>query len=648
MSAETTSPEASSAETRPFAADVSQVLSLVVHSLYRNKEVFLRELVSNASDAIDQLAFRALTQPDLLAGGESGYRIDLSPDRAARTLTISDNGIGMDRESLVRNLGTIAHSGTRRLLESLTGDERKDLRLIGQFGVGFYAAFLVADRVTVVSRAAGSDAAWRWESDGKDGFSVAPAERPSRGTDVILHLRADEEDFLRDWTLRDLVRRYSDFVRHPIRLRVEREKDGGKETEFEQVNRGAALWTRPKSEITDEQYEELYRHVSHDWEPPLAWTHFQVEGTQELTGLLYLPRSAGLDVPGRRGRGVRLFVRRVFIMDECEELVPEWLRFVRGVIDSDDLPLNVSREFLQRDRNTAAIRKQLVRHVLKLLEDLAGEGPRPAKEGEEAPAVADRYAHFWERFGRILGEGVVADPEHAERITKLLRFRSSHGEGLTSLSDHVKRMPADQKAIHYVVAESRAAAATSPHAEALRKRGCEVLFLLDPIEEWIVRAIPEFEGRKLVSAASGDAEVPGDEATRAEREQRKGAFAGLVGKMKDALAGQVKDVRVSDRLTESPACLVADAHEVSPRLAKLLRAHDREYEPGPRVLEVNPAHPVIERLNALAADSGAEARVRDLANLLYDHALVAEGSPPSDPARFARQVADLMRASVGG
>lgn len=633
-----------------FQAEVSQVLSLVVHSLYRNQEVFLRELVSNASDAIDHLEFRALTEPEILGSDPetraAGHRIDLVPDRAARTLTISDDGVGMDEAALVRNLGTIAHSGTRKLLESLTGDARRDVRMIGQFGVGFYAAFLVADRVTVVSRPAGGDGAWKWESDGKAGFTVAPAERASRGTDVILHLKPDADDFLREWTLRELVRKYSDFVRHPIHLRVERTTEGRTETTSEQVNRGAALWTRPRAEITDEQYEEFHRHSAHDWEAPLAWTHFQVEGAQELTGLLYIPRTARFDTAGAQRTGVRLFVRRVFIMDDCREIVPEWLRFVRGVIDSDDLPLNVSREFLQRDRNTAAIRKQIVRHVLKRLEDLAAEGPREVAE-DGADTVRDRYEHFWRQFGRILGEGVVADSEHAERITKLLRFASSHGDGLTSLEAYVARMPAEQAAIHYVVAESRGAAAASPHIEALRRRGFEVLYLLDPVEEWIVQAIPEFSEKKLVSALSADAGLPDDADAKKGREEAQGRCATLLGRMKEALSSHVKDVRVSERLTDSPACLVADRHEASPALAKLLRAHDRNYEPSKRVLEVNPAHPVVERMNALAADPAQSARVDDLAALLYDQALVAEGSPPSDPARFARQVADLLRVSVG-
>jgi molecular chaperone HtpG len=630
-----------------FQAEVAEVLSLVVNSLYTHKEVFLRELVSNASDAIDQLSFHALQQPDLVEGSPD-WRIDIVPDRAARTLTISDNGGGMTEEELVRNLGTIAHSGTRKLLESLSGDQRKDLSLIGQFGVGFYSAFLVADRVTVVTRKAGADGrAWKWTSDGKTGFAVEPAERASRGTDVILHMKESEDDFLRDWTIRQLVRKYSDFVRHPIRLQVERGKDDAKTTEMEQINRGAALWTRPKSEITDEAADDFYRHVTHEWEAPLAWTHFRTEGVQEMTGLLFIPRRAApFDMPSARRKGVRLFVRRIFIMDDCEEILPEYLRFVRGVVDSDDLPLNVSREFLQRDRVAAGIRKQVVRQVLKTLEDLAAEGPLPEKDGEK-PEIPNRYEHFWREHGRILAEGVVADGDHKDRVTKLLRFQSSHGEGLTGLGDYVARMSAAQPAIYYVIADRRETAAQSPHAEAIRKRGWEVLYVTEPVEEWVVQQIHEFDGKKIVSASSGKLDLPEDDAEKEKREKLAGEFAPLVEKAKGALDSLVKEVRISSRLTDSPACLVADEHEVSPQMARILKAQDKDWTPEKRVLELNPGHAVIQRLNALAAEPANEGRVKELSSFLYDHALVAEGAAPSDPARFARQVADLLAENLG-
>ncbi|MCG3133654.1 MAG: Chaperone protein HtpG [Planctomycetes bacterium] len=637
-----------------FQADVSEVLALVVHSLYTHKEVFLRELISNASDAIDQRGFRALTEPSLAASGAP--TIDLVPDRERGTLTIRDDGMGMDESELARNLGTIAHSGTKALLQSLSGDQRKDLNLIGQFGVGFYASFLVADRVEVVSRKAGGDGrAFRWESDGKSGFTVTPAERDAPGTDVILHLRESERDFLREWTLRELVRKYSDFVRHAIRLECTTEKDGAKTRALEQVNRGAALWTRPKSEVTDAQYEEFWKHVSHDWEPPLAWTHFKVEGSQELTGLLFLARRAMPDMPEIRGKGVRLFVRRVFIMDDCEDVLPPWLRFVRGVVDSDDLPLNVSREFLQRDRVSAQLRKHVTRKVLDLLEELAAEGRRdvpdaPApKEGDDdddsPKPVADRYAHFWRTSGRILAEG-AHDGEHGERVQKLLRFQTSAGEELTSLPSYVSRMAESQPAIWYVPAESRAAALASPHAERLRKRGYEVLLAVEPVDEWVLQNLREFGGKKIVSAAVADLELPEDAKEKEEREKQAGELAPLLASMKESLAASVRDVRVSARLSDAPACLVHDAWEASPRLERMLRAHDRTYEGGKRVLEVNPAHPFVRRMNDLCGDDAQKDRVRDLATLLYDQALVAEGSPPSDPVRFARQVADLLVQSV--
>ncbi|MCE9634717.1 MAG: molecular chaperone HtpG [Planctomycetes bacterium] len=650
-----TEPAAATTQHR-FQAEVAEVLSLVVNSLYTHKEVYLRELISNASDAIDQLAFRALQQPDLVVGPPE-WRIDIVPDREARTLTIRDNGAGMDDADLVQNLGTIAHSGTKKLLESLSGDQRKDLTLIGQFGVGFYSAFLVADRVTVVTRKAGGDGrAWKWSSDGKSGFTLEPGEREGRGTDVVLHMKETEADFLREWTLRELVKKYSDFVRHPIRLEVERGQDDKKHKEMEQVNKGAALWTRPKSEITDEAADDFYRHVSRDWEAPLAWTHFRTEGMQEMTGLLFIPgRAPPFDTTSARRKGVRLFVRRIFIMDDCEEILPEYLRFVRGVVDSDDLPLNVSREFLQRDRVAAGIRKQVVRQVLKLLEDLAAEGPRPVKKSEDdadapaadvVPDTENRYEHFWREHGRILTEGVVSDSDNAERITKLLRFQSSHAPGLTGLTDYRTRMPEAQPAIYYVVADSRESAARSPHAEAIRKRGWEVLYLTEPVEEWVLQQVPEFDGKKLVSASSGKLDLPEDDAEKAAHEKLEGEFAPLVGRVKGALESSVEDVRVSSRLTDSPACLVAGDQDVSPQMARILKSQDRNWTPPKRVLELNPAHAVIQRLNTLAGDASNADRVNDMSALLYDQALVAEGSAPSDPARFARQIAELLTKSL--
>jgi molecular chaperone HtpG len=634
-----------SIEKHPFEADVRQVLSLVVNSLYTHKEVFLRELVSNASDALDHLSFRALTDPSLL-GDEKELRIEIVPDRDARTLTIRDTGAGMSHDDLVRNLGTIAHSGTKKLLESMSGDQRRDLPLIGQFGVGFYSAFLVADRVTVTSRAAGSTEAWRWESTADGGFTVERAERTARGTDVTLHLKKDEDDFLRDWTLKDLVRRYSDFVRHPIYLEVTRHADGEKDAppakEMERVNQANALWTRPKSEITKEQYEDFYKHLTHDWEPPLAYAHFKVEGVQEMTGLLFIPRRTPLEFLAAKKTGVRLFVRRVFIMDDCEDLLPEWLRFLRGLVDSDDLPLNVSRELLQKDRGTAQIKKLLVRHALTLLEDLAAEGETTTKDEDGKETKSRRYDEFWRAFGRVLKEGVHADPSNRDRVAKLLRFDSSHGAALTSLTDYVARMKEGQPAIYFVGAETRAAAEASPHIEALVKGGYEVLYFTDPADEWVADGLREFEGKRIVSAAKGALDLPAEDAEKKDREEKEGLFKGLVEKLKTSLGARVGDVRVSNRLTDSPACLVTEEHGISPHMERLMRANRYDVPEQKRVLEINPEHRVIQRLRALAEDPANAVRVDDLSSLLYDQALVAEGGLPSDPARFAKQVTKLL------
>lgn len=650
------------AETHPFQAEVSQVLSLVVNSLYTHKEVFLRELVSNASDALDQLSFKALTNPELTRE-DATYEIDIVPDKAARTLTIRDSGIGMSKDDLVRNLGTIAHSGTRKLLESLSGDQRKDVSLIGQFGVGFYAGFLVAERVEVVSRAAGSDEAWKWESTADGGFSIEPAERATRGTDVILHLREDEDDFLREWTLRDLVRKYSDYVRHGIFLSVERTEPVGEETddegepketrtvtERERINQEGALWRRPKGDITDEQYTDFYKHLTHDWNAPLAHEHFTVEGTQEMTGLLFIPSRAEPQLFGQKAPGLRLFVKRVFILEDAEELLPEWLRFLRGVVDSEDLPLNVSREFLQKNRVSGGIRKQVVKHGLRLLESLVEEeeAESTAKAGDddgkdEEPAERKRrYTQFWNLFGRVLKEGVHFDFENKERIAKLLRYPSSNDEGLTSLAAYVERMPEGQESIYYICAENASAAANSPHIEALRARGFEVLYMLDTVDEWVVQALSEFDGKKLVSAAKGALDLPVGDEEKQEAEERAGEFSGLIDRMKSLLAGGVKEVRLSQRLTESPACLVSDPHGLSPHMERLMRANNQPVPEQKRILELNPEHAVVKRLQAMAKDEASADEVASWSQLLYDQALVAEGSPPSDPARFARQITDLL------
>ena len=630
-------------EKHAFQADVREVLSLVVNSLYTHKEVFLRELISNASDALDSLSYRGLTDASLL-GDEKDLRIEILIDSEARTITVRDTGAGMSHDELVKNLGTIAHSGTKRLLESMSGDQRRDLPLIGQFGVGFYSAFLVAEEVTVTSRAAGASQAWQWQSRAAGEFTVAPADRTARGTDVTLRLKEGEDDFLREWTVRELVRRYSDFVRHPILLRVTRKKEDSDETEtsFERINQASALWTRPKAEITKEQYDEFYKHLTHDWEPPLAHAHFKVEGTQEMTGLLFIPKSTPMEFLATKKTGVRLFVRRVFIMDDCDDLLPEWLRFLRGIVDSDDLPLNVSREFLQRDKTSAQMKKSIVRHALTMLEDLAAEGETTVKDEDGKETTVRRYEQFWRQFGRILKEGIHADPSNRDRIAKLLRFESSHGAALTSLPDYVSRMPTAQASIYYVGADSRAAAEASPHIEGLKKRGYEVLFFTDPVDEWIVDGLREFDGKRIISAAKGELDLPTEDAEKKAGEEKAGLFAELVAKVKSALGDRIGDVRVSNRLTSSPACLVTEEHGVSPHVERLMRANRYEVPVQKRILEINPEHRVIQRLRELSADESNAPRVEELSSVLYDQAVVAEGGVPADPARFSRQLTKLL------
>ncbi len=626
------------AEKHQFQAEVDEVLSIVVNSLYSHKEVFLRELISNASDALDHLSFKALTDHTLRAGDEA-LQIDLIPDKKAGTLTIRDNGIGMTHDDLVQNLGTIARSGSKKLMQSLQHEQKKDLSLIGQFGVGFYSAYLVADRVTVRSRAAGAAEAWEWQSDAKGSFTVEPCTKDGRGTDIVLHLKEDESDFLNEWTLRSLVRKYSDYVRHPIRLYVDREAEQ-KESRYETVNSARALWTRPKGEVTAEQYAEFYKHLGHDWEEPLAWSHFKVEGTQEFTGLLFVPRHPPFDQNDRKARGVKLFVKRVFIMDECEALLPEWLRFVHGVVDSEDLPLNVSREILQQDRTTRLIKKQLTKHVLALLEDLAGEGETTHKDAEGKETKEDRYLVFWGAFGRVLKEGIHLDPEHRDQLAKLLRYATTAQDGLTSLDQYVARMPADQPGIYFVTAENLAAARQSPHLEALKQRGYEVLLMTDPIDEWLVQDLREFGGKKVLPAAKGELDLPGDAAKKEERKQKSGTFKALLDKLEDVLGEKIKEVRLTDRLTDSPACLVSDEHGLSPHMERILRQHGQEVPAQKRTLELNPEHPVVQKLLAMPAD---DPRLAPWSELLYDQALIAEGGVPQDPARFARALTQLLQ-----
>ena len=624
-------------ETRGFQAEVKQLLQLMIHSLYSNKEIFLRELVSNASDACDRLRFEAIARPELLEGGAE-LAIRVAVDAGARTLTISDNGIGMSRDEAVAHLGTIAKSGTREFFASLTGDQKKDAQLIGQFGVGFYSAFIVADRVTVLSRRAGLGAgeAVRWESDGSGEYSIEPATREQRGTDVTLHLKPAESEFASGSRVQAILRKYSDHIATPIRMNKERwDQDQGKLVagdEEETVNQATALWARPKSDVTEEQYREFYKHVAHDFTDPLAWTHNRVEGKQEYIQLLYLPSNAPFDLWDRNARhGLKLYVRRVFIMDDAGDLLPRYLRFVRGVIDSGDLPLNVSREILQESRDVTAIREGATRRILGLLEDLA--------ENRK-----DDYAKFWDEFGQVLKEGIGEDAANRERISKLLRFASTGKDAAgdaagVSLADYVGRLKEGQKSIYYVTADGLDAARNSPHLEIFRKKDIEVLLLVDRVDEWMLSFLAEFDGRKLVSVAKGDLDL--DELADAEEKKARERVAGeckdLVGRIKAALGDRVSEVRITLRLTDSPACVVVESDEMSQHLQRLLKGAGQKTPEMKPILELNPQHPLVERLKA-ESDEG----IGEWALLLLDQAMLAEGGQLADPAAFVKRMNRML------
>jgi molecular chaperone HtpG len=625
-------------KTHAFQAEVSQVLSLVIHSLYSNKDIFLRELVSNAADALDKLRFESIAKPELTPGGHVA-RVRLIPDEAAKTLTIADNGIGMTEEQLVRDLGTVARSGTRELAEKLKlaskKEEGKDGAIpsfIGQFGVGFYSGCLVADKIEVISRAAGSEQAFKWSSSGTDSFSVEPAERDEIGTSVVLHLKDDCASYAEEHTLRNLVRTYSDFISYPIELKVVRkgEKEESHE-KFEAINQASALWMRPKKDITDAQYDELYRHVSHDWEAPLARTHFQVEGTQMFTGLLFIPKNPPFDLFSSETRhGVRLYVRRVFIMDDCEELLPRWLRFVRGVIDSDDLPLNVSRELLQDSAMVRTIKKQVVRRVLDLLLEVAENKP-------------DDYNAFFKQFGAVLKEGLHFDPSHKDKLGKLVRYestRTTSEEPYVSLDAYVKRMPLAQPAIYYAVGPSRSLLDKSPQLEALKKRGFEVLLMTDGVDQFALDGLGEWEGKKLVNATEADLDIKDENGE--DPKAPEGDFAPLLMRAKEVLSEHVSEVRVSKRLTDSPVCLVIPKGGLPPHIERLIRAQRGELPSQKRILELNPTHPVVQRLQADAVGDASTDKLKEAIEMLYDQALLAEGSPLPDPSRFVARVTALM------
>ena len=639
--------ETATAQTLNFQAEVKQLLHLMIHSLYSNREIFLRELISNASDACDKLRFEALDKAELFEGdGELKIRIDF--DKDARTLTITDNGIGMSRDEVVTNLGTIAKSGTKEFFGKLTGDQQKDAHLIGQFGVGFYSAFIVADKVTVHTRRAGLPASEgvRWEcamsGDTAGEYSIEPVERAERGTRITLHLREDQDDLLSTWKLKSLVSKYSDHIVQPIQMKKEEWDEEKKEQvvrdEYETVNQASALWAKPKNEISDDDYKAFYKHVGHDYDEPLAWTHSRVEGRQEYTQLLYVPAHAPFDLWDRNARhGVKLYVKRVFIMDDAEKLMPTYLRFVRGVVDSSNLPLNVSREILQESKDIDAIRQGCTKKVLALLESLATS---------EDEAERAKYATFWKEFGKVLKEGVGEDFANKDKIAGLLRFASTHADTpdeVVSLADYIGRMKEGQDKIYFVTAETFNAAKNSPHLEVFRKKGIEVLLLSDRVDEWVTGNLTEFDGKPLVSVAKGGLDLGAleDEAEKQEAEKAADEYKELLDKMKASLGERVKDVKVTLRLTDSPACLVADEHDLGMNLARILKAAGQNAPVSKPILEINPSHPAVLRLKY------EEKNFDDWAAVLFDQALLAEGGTLDDPATFVKRVNQLMLAMSG-
>ena len=630
---------ASTKETLGFQAEVKQLLQLMIHSLYSNKDIFLRELISNASDAADKLRFEALTDPALLEN-DPELKIRIAFDRDARTVTLTDNGIGMSRQEVIEHIGTIAKSGTREFFSQLSGDQQKDAALIGQFGVGFYSAFIVADRVTLTTRRAGLtfEHGVRWESEGAGDYTLETVEKPARGTEIVLHLREGVDEFLSDYKLKSIIRTYSDHITLPIVMQKTEWKDGVETPtgEDETVNRASALWVRAKKDISDDEYRAFYKHVAHDFENPLAWSHNRVEGKQDYISLLYVPAHAPFDLYDRdRQHGIKLYVRRVFIMDNAEQLMPAYLRFVRGVIDSADLPLNVSREILQHSRDIDAIKAASVKKVLAMLEDLAATQP-------------EQYAGFWSQFGRVLKEGPGEDFANRERIAGLLRFASTHADTesqTVSLKDYLGRMKEGQTAIYAIAADSFAAAKHSPHLEIFRKKGIEVLLLSDRVDEWLLSNLAEFDGKPVKSVAKGDLDLGAleDEAEKTAQKAAGDTLRPLVERIKSALGERVKDVRVTHRLTDSPACLVTGVSDMSANLERLLKAAGQAAPTVKPTLEINPAHTLFARMDAETDDS----RFADWAHLVFDQALLAEGGQLDDPAGFVRRLNGFLAMLPG-
>lgn len=620
-----------------FQTEVKQLLQLMIHSLYSNREIFLRELISNASDACDKLRFEALHN-DTLFENNADLQIHIGYDKEARTLTISDNGIGMNRDEVINNLGTIAKSGTREFFSKLSGDQQKDANLIGQFGVGFYSSFIVADKVTVITRRAAEqdDQGVCWESDGGGEFTLEMLPGVARGTQITLHLRADQDDLLNGHKLRSIIHKYSDHIVQPIVMKKEEWKDNQQvvSAEDETVNQASALWARAKSEVTEDEYKAFYKHVGHDYQDPLAWTHASVEGRQEYTQLLYIPAHAPFDLWDRKTRhGIKLYIRRVFIMDDAEQLLPPYLRFVRGVVDASDLPLNVSREILQESKDIEAIRSGCTKKILSLLEDLAAN-------------EAEKYTTFWTEFGLVLKEGAAEDFANKDKIAALLRFASTHADTdatVVSLNDYIGRMKQGQDKIYYITAETFNAAKNSPHLEVFRKKGIEVLLLTDRVDEWMLGSLTEFTEKSLVSVAKGGLDLGSleDEAEKQQQEQQVDENKELIEKMKASLGEQVKDVRITHRLTDSPACLVADEHDMGANLARMLKASGQKTPTTRPILEINPLHPVVLRLKA------EQLHFDDWSAVLFDQAMLAEGGQLDDPAGFVKRVNHLM-LEMGG
>ena len=619
-------------EKMAFQAEVKQLLQLMIHSLYSNKEIVLRELISNASDAADKLRFEALADGALYED-DSELKVRVAFDKEARTVSISDNGIGMTRDEVIANIGTIAKSGTKEFFNALTGDQAKDANLIGQFGVGFYSSFIIADKVTLITRRAGATDAVRWESSGEGDYTLEAADKGARGTEIILHLRDGEDEFLSDWKLKTIIRKYSDHITLPIVMKKSEWKEGAEVAtdDDETVNRASALWARNKNDISEDEYKEFYKHVSHDFEAPLAWSHSRVEGNQEYISLLYIPTKAPFDLYDRERRhGIKLYVKRVFIMEDAEKLMPQYLRFVRGVIDSADLPLNVSREILQSSRDVDAIKAGSTKKILSLLEDLAEN-------------KTEDYAAFYKEFGRVLKEGVGEDFANKDKIATLLRFASTHADTdaqVVSLKDYITRMQPEQAVIYYITADSFAAAQHSPHLEIFRKKGIEVLLMSDRVDEWLLGSLTDFEGKKLQSIAKGDLDL-GKLESDTEKEIHKkieDEAKSLLERIKKTLGDQVKDVRVTHRLTDSPACLISDAEDLSGNLARMLKAAGQNAPETKPILEINPTHKLVKRLEA----ETSEAVFSDLSLVLFDQALLAEGGVLNDPASFVKRMNSLI------